>query len=141
MRYRLKGKGACRSGRKYHLCIRRLRARGGRTGLHAALPYVALNPARARLAARPEDRPWSSVRAHCARAGDHVVRVAPALERIGDFRALLGEEFGEAFAYAAVRKAESLGRPLASREWLAAMEAQTGLALMPARRGPNPRAI
>jgi len=79
------------------------------------------------------------VRAHYAGCDDHVVRVAPALERIGDFQAFLGEAFDEAFTYAGLRKAESLGRPLGSREWLAGMETITGLSLIPAKRGPKPK--
>ncbi|MGH6785983.1 MAG: transposase, partial [Novosphingobium sp.] len=55
--------------------------------LHAALRYVALNPVRARLVARAADWRWSSVRAHLAGRDDHVVRVAPALDRVGDFAA------------------------------------------------------
>lgn len=67
-----------------------------------ALRYGALNPVRARLVARPEDWRWSSTRAHLARADDQVVKVAPALERAGDFAAFLGEEFEEAPSYAAL---------------------------------------
>jgi putative transposase len=70
---------------------------------------------------------------------DHVVKVAPALERVGDFAAFLGEEFDEALGYAALRKAESVGRPIGSDEWLAEMEERTGMALRPKRRGPRPR--
>ena len=109
--------------------------------LHAAWRYVALNPVRARLVSRAEDWQWSSVRAHYAACDDHVVRVTPALDRIGDFRAFLGEEFDEAFTYAALRKAESLGRPVGTPEWLADMAAKTGLALIPAKRGPKPKGI
>ena len=109
--------------------------------LHAALRYVALNPVRARLVSRAEDWPWSSVRAHFARADDHVVRVAPALDRIGDFRAFLREEFDEDFTYAALRKAETIGRPVGSREWLEDMAARTGRALLPGKRGPKPKGI
>jgi putative transposase len=36
-------------------------------------------------------------------------KVAPALERVGDFKAFLGKEFDEANTYAALRKAETLG--------------------------------
>ena len=53
--------------------------------------------------------------AHFAGADDHVVNVAPALERVGDFRAFLGEEFDEAMSYAALRKAENMGRPIGSK--------------------------
>ncbi len=107
--------------------------------LLAALRYVALNPVRAGLAAQAEDWLWSSVRAHFAEQDDVVVKVAPALERIGDFRAFLGEDFDEAFTYAALRKAETIGRPVGSRQWLEDMAARTGLPLVPQKRGPKPR--
>jgi putative transposase len=104
-----------------------------------ALRYVALNPVRARLVARAEDWRWSSVGAHLSRRDDHVVKVAPALERVGDFAAFLGERFDEASSYAALRKAESVGRPAGSPEWLAEMEEHTGLTLRPQKRGPKPK--
>jgi putative transposase len=108
--------------------------------LCAAFRYVALNPVRARLVGRAEDWQWSSVRAHFGGEDDDVVRVAPALERVGDFKAFLGEAFDEAFTYAALRKAETLGRPIGSREWLEDMATRTGLPLLPRKRGPKPKA-
>ena len=108
--------------------------------LFAALRYVALNPVRARLVARAEDWPWSSTRALISRTDDHVVTVAPALERTADFAAFLGQDFDEALTYAALRKAESLGRPVGSSEWLEDMERQTGQKLLPGKRGPKPKA-
>lgn len=107
--------------------------------LATAFRYVALNPVRARLVERPEDWCWSSMRAYLAGEDDHVVNVAPALERVGDFAAFLGEPFDEALSYAALRKAESTGRPIGSPEWLADMEARTGLTLRPQKRGPKPK--
>ena len=101
-----------------------------------ALRYVALNPVRARLVARAEDWVWSSTRALIAGADDHVVSVAPALERVGDFAVFLGEEFDDALSYAALRKAESVGRPVGSAAWLAEMEVRTGKVLKPKPRGP-----
>lgn len=109
--------------------------------LYAALRYVALNPVRARLVDRAEDWRWSSVRAHLAAKDDGVVTVAPALDRIGNFATFLNEDFDEAITYAALRKAESVGRPIGSNEWIAAMEARTGRTLAPQKRGPRPRAI
>jgi putative transposase len=108
--------------------------------LVCALRYVALNPVRARLAKRAEDWQWSSTRAHLDGMNDTFVDVAPALERVGDFAAFLGEPFDEALTYAALRKAESVGRPVGSKEWLADMEARTGLTLAPGKRGPKPKA-
>jgi putative transposase len=105
-----------------------------------ALRYVALNPVRARLVERAEDWRWSSTRAHLAGGDDHVVKVAPALERVGDFAAFLGQPFDEALSYAALRKAESVGRPVGSSEWLTDMEARTGFTLRPQKRGPKPKA-
>lgn len=101
----------------------------------AALRYVALNPVRARLVAKAEDWPWSSTRALIAGEDGHVVTVAPALERVGDFAAFLCEDFDQGLSYAALRKAESTGRPVGSTEWLEAMEAQTGRVLKPQKRG------
>ncbi|MFZ5725789.1 MAG: transposase [Pseudomonadota bacterium] len=109
--------------------------------LFAAFRYVALNPVRARLVRRAEDWQWSSTRALIAGADDRVVTVAPALERIGDFTAFLGEDFDEAFTYAALRKAETLGRPIGSAAWLEEMEHATGRKLTPSKRGRKPSEI
>ena len=105
----------------------------------AALRYVALNPVRAQLVERAEDWTWSSTRALIAGTDDHVVKTAPALERVGDFSVFLGQAFDQALAYAALRKAESVGRPVGSKDWLADMEAHTGLILAPGKRGPAAR--
>ena len=107
--------------------------------LVTALRYVALNPVRAKLVARAEDWDWSSTRALVAGRDNHVVTVAPALARVGDFAAFLREPFDEALTYAALRKAESVGRPVGSPHWLADMEALTGLKLTPGKRGPKPK--
>ncbi|MBY8823789.1 hypothetical protein [Sphingomonas colocasiae] len=104
-----------------------------------ALRYVALNPVRARLVSSAEQWRWSSVRAHLDGVDDHVVCVAPALERVGDFAAFLGEPFDQAMGYAALRKAESIGRPVGSAQWMEDMEARTGLILKPRKRGPKPK--
>jgi putative transposase len=103
--------------------------------LHAAFRYVALNPVRARLVARAEDWAWSSTRALIAGKDDHVVAVAPVLERVGEFAAFLGQEFDEDVGYAALRRAETIGRPVGSAAWLAAMEARSGRVLAPGKRG------
>jgi putative transposase len=102
-----------------------------------ALRYVALNPVRARLTGRAEDWAWSSTRALIAGRDDHVVKVAPALARVGDFAAFLGQEFDEALSYAALRKAESVGRPIGSKDWLAQMEERSGRILAAQKRGPR----
>jgi putative transposase len=90
---------------------------------------------------RATDWKWSSTLALCDAVDDGVVTVAPALERVGDFTAFLDEAFDEAFTYAALRKAESIGRPVGSPQWLEDMEARTGLILKPKKRGPKPRDV
>lgn len=105
--------------------------------LYAAFRYVALNPVRAKLVKRAADWKWSSTRALCEGRDDGVVTVAPVIERLGDFTAFLDEAFDEAFTYAALRKAESIGRPIGSPEWLEDMEAKTGYTLRPKKRGPK----
>jgi putative transposase len=107
--------------------------------LFAAIRYVSLNPVRARLVARPEDWPWSSVRAHFAGRDDGVVKVAPVQQRIEDFVAFLGTPFDEDATYAALRSAETIGRPLGSEDWIVALEHEHGRKLAPGRRGRKPR--
>ncbi len=104
-----------------------------------AIRYVSLNPVRARLVKRARDWEWSSVAAHLAGRDDAVVRVAPVLERVGDFARFLEEPTDEDTTYAALRRAETIGRPIGDPDWLAALEARTGRPLAPARRGPKPR--
>jgi putative transposase len=109
--------------------------------LLAAFRYVALNPVRAGLVARAQDWRRSSVAALLAGEDDAVAKVAPVLDRVGDVAAFLGAQWDEAMGYAALRKAESVGRPIGSADWIADMEARTGLKIAPAKRGPVPRGI
>lgn len=107
----------------------------GRAHLHNAFRYVALNPVRARLVERAADWPWSSTTALITGKDDGVVTVAPVLERTGDFKAFLGKGIDEAAAYAALRKAETIGRPVGDAAWLAALEKRTGRKLIRAKPG------
>jgi putative transposase len=104
-----------------------------------AMRYVSLNPVRARLVERAEDWRWSSVRAHLAGEDDELVRVAPALERYGTFGKFLGSPADYEDAWRALRRSETTGRPLGQAEWIAELEARTGRALAPKKRGPKPK--
>ena len=87
--------------------------RDGRGALIAAARYMAMNPVTARLVERAEHWPWSSVRAHLIGRNDRLVEVAPALSRCGGrFADLIAEEVDAALV-AALRAAETFGRPLA----------------------------
>lgn len=104
------------------------------THLKNAVRYVTLNPVRARLVGRAQDWRWSSARAYLAGADDHVVKVAPMLERIGEFADFLDETFDEDRDYAALRRGETIGRPVGDPAWLKALEKRVGRALAPRRR-------
>src|SRR5271166_2200168 len=93
--------------------------------LMMAARYVVLNPVRARLAARPQDWPWSSLRAHLAERDDGLVRVSPLIARLGRITALVDTE-PEASAVAALRAAESIGRPLGADDFVADLERRLG---------------
>ncbi len=108
--------------------------------LMAAAGYVALNPVRAGLVARPEDWRWSSVAAHLAGRDDRLVEVAPLIERCGGrFPDLIAEEPDPA-KIAALRAAETIGRPLGGPAFLDRLAALTGRDPRPGRRGRKSRA-
>jgi putative transposase len=94
---------------------------------------------RARLVARAEDWPWSSVRAHLAGRDDGVVKVAPVLSRIENLTEFLGQPFDEEAAYAALRRSETIGRPLGAENWIAQLEREHDRKLAPGRRGRKPK--
>ena len=106
----------------------------------AALRYVALNPVRARLAARAEDWEWSSARAQLSGRADGITALAPVLARFPDFAALLdgGEDAASGMAFERLRRAETVGRPLGGAEFLARLEGLTRRTLAPRKRGRKP---
>ena len=101
----------------------------------AAIRYLAFNPVRAGLAARPQDWPWSSVKAHLSGRGDGLVDVAPALAVAPDFAAFLKDGLDEP----GLAPESANGRPLGDAAFLARAEARLGRSLAPRRRGPKPR--
>lgn len=103
--------------------------------LKHAVRYVSLNPVRAKLVKRARDWKWSSAWAHLAGRDDDVVKVAPVLERTGDFARFLREPVDEDAVYAALRRAETIGRLIDNAEWVKKLEQQTGRILAPGKRG------
>jgi putative transposase len=107
--------------------------------LMAAARYVAMNPVRARLVERAEDWPWSSVRAHLIGRDDGLVELAPLLSRCGGrFADLIAEETDAALV-AALRAAETIGRPLGPPAFLDRLAALAGRDPRPGKRGRKPR--
>lgn len=107
--------------------------------LVAAIRYVSLNPVRAGLVERPEDWPWSSVRAHLGGRDDGVVTAARVLDRVGSFADFLGKAFDEEITFASLRRSETTGRPIGSIDWIRRLECRLARPLAPRKRGPKPR--
>jgi len=105
--------------------------------LAAAYRYVALNPVRARMVARAQDWPWSSTRALLGLGDDPLTDGAPARQRFSRFADLLERE-DDPEALRRLREGESVGRPIGSDGFLAALESRTGRRLRPLPRGPRP---
>ncbi len=104
----------------------------------AALRYVAMNPVRAGLVTRASDWAWSSVRAQLGIEHDLLTEVAAVRARAPDFEALLASAEDEE-ASMRLRRAESIGRPVGSAEFLRSLESSCGRGLIPAKRGRTAR--
>lgn len=107
--------------------------------LAQAVRLVSLKPVEEGLVAHAEDWRWSSVRAHLARSDDALVRVAPVLDRYGDFADFLAAGPADQEAARRFAVSKTSGRPLGSEAWIAEVEARTGRRLRPRKRGPKPR--
>ena len=105
--------------------------------LGAALRYVALNPVRARLCERAIDWPWSSVHTHLGRRHDGLTAREPVLARYPDFAALIKAGEDEALSER-LRQAETIGRPVGTKAFIAKLERKAGRTLAPAKRGRKP---
>ena len=102
--------------------------------LLAAVRYVSLNPVRAKLVAKAEDWPWSSTRAHLNGVDDGLAAVKPVLCRAPDFAALIALD-GDDTGFAALRAAETTGRPVGAADFVADLERRLGRPI--ARRAPG----
>ena len=106
------------------------------TYLLAAARYIEQNPVRAGLAARPWGYPWSSATAHVSGRDDSLVKAAPLLERVGDWKDFLCLGVSED-EVKQLRRHERTGRPLGSERFIGAVERKLG---RPLRRGkPGPK--
>lgn len=108
-------------------------------GAHAeaALRYVVTNPVRAKLVKKPEDWAWSSARALLKGREDGLTDTAAVTSKYGDIRLLLGETPEQEMLEIALRRAETIGRPLGSTAFLDKLERNLDRILKPAKRGPK----
>ncbi len=91
----------------------------------------------ARLVQQAQDWKWSSVAAHLSCKDFKLVKVAPVLERYGDFKEFLSETTEDSAAFKPLRQSETTGRPLGSEEWIDKIEKVIGRTLKPQKRGPR----
>lgn len=103
----------------------------------AAFRYIALAPVRAGLVARPEDWHWSSAAAQLGLRDDDLTELRPSRERVPDF-ALFLASFEDTGATLRLLRAESVGRPIGSPEFLRRLEHVSGRRLSAARPGRKP---
>lgn len=107
--------------------------------LLAAVRYLAFNPVRARLVERPRDWRWSSVHGYYARGKDDgVTDRGPLQARIEHFASFLkaGEDEERSMA---LRRGETIGRPVGDAAFLEGLEARTGRQLKAGKRGRKPK--
>ena len=104
---------------------------------YAAIRYVELNPVRAGLVARAEDYRWSSARAHLSGRDDCLVKVAPLLGMVGDWKGLLKSVLREE-ELRELRGHGRTGRPLGDEAFLERLEGLVGRVLKP-QKGGRPR--
>lgn len=105
--------------------------------LFSAVRYVSLNPVRARLVSNAQDWQWSSVAAHLSGKDDNLVKVAPILDRYGNFAAFLGGTTDDEAEFKRLRQSETTGRPWGDDAWVEKLEDMTGKTLKPQKRGPK----
>jgi len=92
------------------------------TYLLATVRYVERNPVAANLCHRPEDWQWSSASAHLSGIDDELVKVAPMLSRIEDWRRYLSEGEAHAVDNSVLQKHSRTGRPLGSTRFVSKLE-------------------
>ena len=103
----------------------------------AALRYVITNPVRAKLVKKPEDWAWSSARALLKDREDGLTDVKAVVNQYGDVRTLLGETPEQEILEIALRRAETIGRPVGTTAFLDKLERKFDRKLKPAKRGPK----
>lgn len=107
--------------------------------LIAAVRYIELNPVRAGLVTAPSDYPWSSARAHLRGRDDVLVRVAPLLALVRNWRELLCSAVSEE-ELREYRAHERTGRPLGDEDFVRRLEQKLGRVLhrkKPGRKRPR----
>jgi len=102
--------------------------------LLAAARYVELNPVRAGLVLDAADWRWSSARAHLSGNDDALVRVAPLLAMVPDWRGLLDSAIPEG-ELRDLREHGRTGYPFGSATFVERLERTVGRRFRPGKPG------
>jgi putative transposase len=102
--------------------------------LLAAARYVELNPVRAGLVCDPAEWRWSSARSHLSGRDDRLVRVAPMLAMIADWRGFLNSAIREE-EFRDMREHGRTGYPLGNAAFVDRLERFVGRILRPGSPG------
>jgi putative transposase len=102
-----------------------------------AARYVELNPVRAGLINAPSRYRWSSAAAHVRGRDDALVKVAPLLREVTNWRGFLARVLREE-EIKILRSHEHTGRPLGEEAFLATLEEDLGRILRRQKPGPKP---
>jgi len=89
--------------------------------LFAAVRYVELNPVRAKLVKQPWAYPWSSAQTHITGVDDKLVKVAPLVEMVKDWKGFLLSGINDK-EMEELRKHERTGRPLGDERFVKKLE-------------------
>jgi putative transposase len=106
--------------------------------LLTAARYVELNPVRAGLSNTASRYRWSSAAAHVRGRDDTLVKVAPLLKEVANWRGFLARVLREE-EIKVLRTHEHTGRPLEEEAFLATLEENLGRILRPQKPGPKRR--
>ena len=106
--------------------------------LLAAARYVELNPVRAKLVAHAAEWPWSSARAHLSGRDDRLVKVAPLLAMVHDWRAFSKSQSAKRSCETCADHGRT-GRPTGSATFVERLERLVGRILGPQKPGRRPK--
>ena len=106
--------------------------------LLAAARYIELNPVRAGIVGDPSEYKWSSAKVHLAAKDDLVVKVAPLLSRIPNWKSFLSDSISPE-DQEAIQKHSRTGRPLGDKAFFDRLQCVLGKDVRPKKPGPKKR--
>ena len=85
--------------------------------LLTAVRYIELNPVQAQMVVKPGDYRWSSAQAHLSATDDKLVKVAPLLEMVSNWKEFLADPVHDD-QLNLIEMHERTGRPLGDENFI-----------------------